>query len=387
MLKTFLISVFSVLTFTVQGQYNVEIVLHGKPEQHQQDSIYITGAFNMWAPGDRSYVLSKQVNGKQKFVVKNVKPGLFEFKFTRGNWTNLESTKDGRLVAPRRAFITKDTAINVDIEGWRDDFPSSTASKQVHLLSDSFDVPQLGLKRKIWIYLPEDYQKSNARYPVLYMHDGQDLFDEATSQGRIGPLEWGVDETIDKAKAKCIVVAVEHDEDKLKRVQEYFYVSNPDNKDAEGKKYLDFLVNTLKPYIDKNYRTKTDKANTFMAGSSMGGLITFYAGLNYPETFGALGILSPSIWLDYGHINKEISGKITSAAVKQQRYFFYGGGNENRTKPDGSVVKMNDDINRAVAAFKSSGAEIKVSINPEGRHGAWYWRSAFTEFYQWLTMH
>lgn len=385
MFKPFLILLLISASLTAKSQYKVEVVLHQKPKQHQQDPIYITGAFNKWAPGDSVSLLSKAIAGKQKFTINNVKPGLLEFKFTRGNWPTLESTKDGRLVAPRKAIITKDTLINVNIEGWRDDFPASTASKQVHLLSDKFDVPQLGLKRKIWIYLPEGYEKSKEKYPVLYMHDGQDLFDEATSQGRIGPLEWGVDETIDKAKNKVIVVAVEHDEDKLKRVQEYFYTDNPDNANVEGKKHLDFMVNTLKPYIDKNYRTKTDKANTFMSGSSMGGLITFYAGLNYPDVFGTLGVLSPSIWLDHGNINKEIAAKLNQPAVKKQRYFFYGGGNENRTKPDGSFVKMNDDINKAVAEFKSSGADIKVSINPEGRHGAWYWRSAFAEFYNWLT--
>jgi predicted alpha/beta superfamily hydrolase len=387
MFKQFLTLFFISLSINAQSQFKVEVIINQKPKSHQQDAIYITGAFNKWAPGDTASLVSKPVNGKQKFTITNLKPGLLEFKFTRGDWTTLESTKDGRLVAPRRAIISKDTVINVEIEGWRDDFPASTASKQVHLLSDSFDVPQLGLKRKIWIYLPEGYEKSKGRFPVLYMHDGQDLFDEATSQGRIGPLEWGVDETIDQAKVKTIVVAIEHDEDKLKRVKEYFYHDNEENADVEGKKHLDFIVSTLKPYIDKNYRTKTDKANTFMSGSSMGGLITFYAGLNYPDVFGTLGVLSPSIWLDHGNINKEIAQKLNNPSIKKQRYFFYGGGNENRTKPDGSFVKMNDDINKAVEEFKASGADIKVSINPEGRHGAWYWKSAFTEFYQWLTTH
>jgi len=382
----FFIFLLSGLHLTAQSQFKVEVVVQKKPVLHRQDAVYITGAFNKWAPGDSASVLSTSTDGKQRYVITNVKPGLLEFKFTRGHWTTLESTKEGRLEAPRRAIITKDTLIYVHIEGWRDDFPASTASPQVSLLAEAFEVPQLGLKRKIWIYLPEGYAKNKARYPVLYMHDGQDLFDEATSQGRIGPLEWGVDETIDKAAKKCIVVAVEHDEDKLKRVQEYFYYDNPDQVNTEGKKYLDFIVNTLKPYIDKQYRTLPDKANTFMAGSSMGGLLTFYAGLNYPQVFGALGVLSPSIWLDHGHINTEISKKIQQPGIKQQRYFFYGGGNENRTKPDGSFVKMNDDVQKAVAQFKESGAGIKVSINPEGRHGAWYWRSAFAEFYDWLTI-
>lgn len=385
MFKPFLVFLFISLSITARSQFRVAVILHQKPKLHQQDPVYITGAFNKWAPGDSGALLSKTKSGTQKFMISNAKKGLLEFKFTRGSWTTLESTKDGRLVAPRRAIITKDTTIHVNIEGWRDDFPASTASKNVHLLSDAFPVPQLALTRKIWIYLPEGYEKSKEKYPVLYMHDGQDLFDEATSQGRIGPLEWGVDETIDQAKTKCIVVAVAHDEDKLKRVKEYFYHDNPDNADVEGKKHLEFIVTTLKPYIDQHYRTLPEKNNTFMCGSSMGGLITFYAGLTYPEVFGALGVLSPSIWLDHGNINQQISESSGQAAIKQQRYFFYGGGNENRTKPDGSFVKMNDDINKAVSEFTPSGAEIKVSINPDGRHGAWYWRGAFQDFYQWLT--
>lgn len=368
----------------LQAQYNVTVVVTQKPDAHKKDQVFITGAFNRWAPDAPNFKLKPGNNNTEVFTIKDIKPGLLEFKYTRGNWTTLESTKDGRLVAPRKAIVTKDTTIYTVIEGWRDDFPASTASKNVHLLSDHFDVPQLGLKRKVWIYLPEDYKSSGKHYPVLYMHDGQDLFDEATSQGRIGPLEWGVDETIDGATQKCIVVAIEHDSDKLKRLQEYFYYDNPDYKNVEGRKYLDFMVKNLKPYIDKNYRTKADRENTFMAGSSMGGLITFYAGLNYPEVFGTLGILSPSVWQDHGNINNEIAQKINQPLLKSQRYFFYGGGNENRAKPGGGFVRMNDDVNKAVEELRPSGAEIKVLINPEGRHGAWYWRSAFKDFYQWL---
>ncbi len=370
---------------SAKAQFKVLIELTGKPKSHASDQVYLTGAFNRWEPGHAAYKMPASSDGKSRFLLQDIKPGLLEFKFTRGNWQSLESTPEGRLEAPRRAIIHGDTTIRVKIEGWRDDFPASTASPQVHLLSKDFYVPQLELHRKIWIYLPADYQHSGKKYPVIYMHDGQDLFDEATSQGRIGPLEWGVDETIDAAARKCIVVAIEHDEDKQKRVQEYFYHNNPDQGDAQGKLHLDFIVQTLKPYIDQHYRTLTDKKNTYMAGSSMGGLITFYAGLNYPDVFGTLGVLSPSIWLDHGNINKEIAERLKEKGISEQRYFFYGGSNENRTKPDGSFVKMNDDIERAVAEFKASGAEIKVSIHPEGRHGAWYWRSAFKEFYQWLT--
>lgn len=367
------------------AQHTVTIRVQDRPAKHQDEKIFITGAFNRWLPGDAAALVNEKQPGSYEIVLKNIKAGLMEYKFTRGTWKTLESTPDGRLVNPRSAIITKDTLIHVNVEGWRDDFPESTASANVHVMDSAFYVPQLKLNRRIWVYLPKDYEQGKKRYPVLYMHDGQDIFDEATSEGRIGPLEWGVDETIDKAPKGCIVVAIEHDHDKIKRIKEYYVNPNPDYPIVEGTEYLDFIVNTLKPVVDKKYRTLTDKKNTFMAGGSMGGLITLYAGLRYPDVFGALGVLSPSIWLDYGNANKEIQSLTRIKEIKSQRYFFYAGENENRIKPDSSIVRMNDDVQLAANQLQEKvGPEMKRLVNPEGRHGAWYWRSAFVEFYKWL---
>lgn len=389
-------ALFILLGYSLQAQHTVRIVIDGKPESHRNEQVYITGAFNRWVPDDvGSMMLADPSSGKEEIVLQDVKEGLMEFKFSRGDWQSLESTDEGRLVAPRRAIITQDTVIHCQIANWRDDFPASTASKQVHLISENFDIPQLGLSRRIWIYLPKDYTASDKRYPVIYMQDGQDLFDENTSAGRIGPLEWGVDETIDASEKPSIVVAVAHDDDKTKRIQEYFVRPNPDYPQVEGPLYLDFIVSTLKPYIDQNYRTLPDKEHTVLAGSSMGGLLTFYGGLLYPEVFGALGVFSPSIWQDHENIFREIADIQLTAeeksrhyhAIKSQAYFFYAGGNENRAKPDGSFVRMDEDVQKAIEAFRPYQSEIEVSINPDGRHGAWYWRLAFPLFYDWLIKH
>ncbi len=367
------------------AQHTVTIEVTGRPVAHQEEAFFITGSYNRWSVAEPT--MQMLADKSYRIQIKNVRDSfLLEYKFNRGSWQTLESTKEGRLVAPRSAVITKDTTITCVIEGWRDDFPASTASAQVHVMDTAFFIPQLNRYRRVWIYLPADYKTSNKKYPVLYMHDGQDLFDEATSEGRIGPLEWGVDEVIDALPKKCIVVGIDHDPDKKIRIEEYFVNTNPDQAKADGEKYLDFIVSTLKPHIDKQYRTLSDKRHTFLAGSSMGGLITFYGGLLYPDVFGSLGVLSPSIWLDHENIYKQLNDVRKKKSIQKQRYYFYAGDNENRAKPTGGFVQMHVDVNAATAVLqKNFNPQIKKTITPGGRHGAWHWRIAFPAFYEWLT--
>lgn len=373
-----LLSFFIMNSSYAQSNFKVTFIIKSLPDSHQNSDIFITGNFNNWQPNE---CLIKSGN---EITLDNIKEGVLEYKFTRGDWHTLECTKTGVLGPPRQVDINKDTTIHITIAGWRDDFPSSTASPQVHLLDSSFYIPQLDTHRSIWIYLPEDYHRNEQRYPVLYMHDGQHLFDEATSQGRIGPLEWRVDETIDAHKYSAIVVAVAHADDKTVRQNEYFFSPNSNFPSPKGSQYLDFIVNTLKPYIDKKYRTLSDKEHTAMAGSSVAGLLTLYAGLHYPRIFGSLGIFSPSIWLDEGQVQKTIMKMENNADILTQKYYFYGGGNENRKKPGGSTVKMSKDVLFISDLLKNkSHPEIEVSIYAQGKHGAWYWSKAFPAFYDW----
>ncbi|MBX2922566.1 MAG: hypothetical protein KF746_10275 [Chitinophagaceae bacterium] len=368
------------------AQHEVTIEITGLPNTHTDEPVFITGNFNGWIPAQAAYQMQKNDNRRHSIVLKNISDGLLEFKFNRGNWQKLECTPEGRLVNPHQVIIRGDTTIGAVIHSWRDDHPVSTALPQVQLMDSAFFMPQLKEYRGIRIYLPKNYSSSNKRYPVLYMHDGQDLFDEATSEGRIGPVEWGVDEAIDRSGKDCIVVAIDHADDKRKRIREYYIHPNRQYDTVYGKDYLRFVVETLKPYIDKHYRTQQGKENTYMAGSSMGGLLTLYAGLLYPDVFGALGVFSPSIWLDEGNSYKEIAAVKPGKAYTAQRYYFYGGGNENRKKPDGSFVEMSADVNLTIDALqKKINPEIKLAVNPEGRHGQWYWGLAFPGFYQWLT--
>lgn len=371
----------------VMGQkyFTVKIIVQNNVDKHINEDFYLTGNFVKWNVDSLKIGKIPSYKASTEIEVNHVPAGLFEYKFNRGDWHTLASTKNGRLEGPLSAVIKKDTILYATIDGWRDDFPRSTASSQVKLMDSAFFLPKLNRHKKIWIYLPKDYEKSAKKYPVLYMHDGQDLFDEATSRGRIGPLEWHVDETIDNSKSDVIVVAISAaDGSKVERQNEYFVMPNPKFPEPKGAAYLHDIVFELKPFIDKNYRTLSDKKNTAIAGSSVGGLLSFYAGLMYPNTFGTLGILSPSIWLDGDNVNEIIKNSRATTAINKQNYFFYGGKNENRLKSDGTRVTMDKDIEQITDYFKKfKNPQIKIEINPNGKHGAWYWQKAFPVFFEW----
>jgi predicted alpha/beta superfamily hydrolase len=202
------------------------------------------------------------------------------------------------------------------------------------------------------------------------MHDGQNVFDEATSAYG----EWGVDEALDTLGAQhkeIIVVAIDNGGDK--RLNEYSPYDMEQYGKGEGDPYLDFLVQTLKPYIDKKYRTKKDEKNTFIAGSSMGGLISFYAILKYPKVFGAAGVFSPAFWITPQL--KNIDPK-KAKKVKGKIYFYAGLQEGEHMVPD--MLNVFEQMRR------HSKAKMKTVIRAEGKHNEPTWREEFPLFYRWM---
>ena len=158
---------------------------------------------------------------------------------------------------------------------------------------------QLDNWRDILIYLPPGYQSTRLPYPVVYMHDGQNLFDVTTSYSG----EWFVDETLEQlshAGLEAIVVGIPNTGDE--RMNEYGPFVNVLGQGGRGEAYLSFIIETLKPLIDSRFRTLADREHTTIMGSSMGGLISLYAGFRYPEVFSRIGAMSPSLWFAGGAI-------------------------------------------------------------------------------------
>src|SRR5688572_17966548 len=150
--------------------------------------------------------------------------------------------------------------------------------------------PQLGNARDITVYLPPSYSRNDgSRYPVVYMHDGQNLFDPRTSFAG----EWNVDGTIDHASSEgieAIVVGIPNFG--AERCNEYSPFDDPKHGPGKGDAYIAFIVDTLKPIIDADFRTQPGHDATGIAGSSMGGLISLYAMFHRPDVFGFAGVMS-----------------------------------------------------------------------------------------------
>ncbi|HEX6384163.1 MAG TPA: alpha/beta hydrolase-fold protein [Anaerolineae bacterium] len=158
----------------------------------------------------------------------------------------------------------------------------------------NIESPQLDNRRDILVYLPPSYEMSDRRYPVLYMHDGQNLFDDATSYAG----EWHVDETMERLSREegleAIVVGIPNMG--ARRLDEYSPFATLRHGGGLGDLYLAFIVNTLKPLVDGHFRTLPDKSHTGLMGSSMGGLISLYGFFRHPTVFGFAGAMSPSLW-------------------------------------------------------------------------------------------
>jgi predicted alpha/beta superfamily hydrolase len=336
------------------------------------EGIYLAGDFNNWNPGLAIFRFQPAGTLNYKLLL-NIPPGKHEFKVTRGSWDKAEVLAGGKQPAPNRLIdLKRDTVIHMTIANWADEFKQQPAqhtfSKNVRILDTAFQMPQLGKKRRIWIYLPAGYQASKKNFPVLYMHDGQNLFDKVTS----GYGEWGVDEVLDSLSKnsgkQMIVVGIDHGG--KDRITEYNPYDSQYGK-GEGKAYVDFLVKTLKPYIDATFRTLKDPGHTAIAGSSMGGLISMYAIARYPEVFGNAGIFSPAFWLApdlYGEVSRLLPNP------GEQRIYFVAGALETKT--------MLPDLEKMYHQLDPSGRNAKIRLKEasDGKHSEWFWHREFPAF-------
>jgi predicted alpha/beta superfamily hydrolase len=354
------------------AQYKLHIVLTDKA-RIKAERINLAGSFNSWNPDDVKCQFTKREN-TWEITLGNVGKGTHQFKCTQGSWETVEDSTNGVDIANRIINLQSDTIVYINTYGWKrveDTSPRKhTASLNVHVISDSFYMPQLKRKRKIWIYLPANYFTSKNRFPALYMQDGQNLFDDFTAPYG----EWGIDEALDSLQKKtgkyCIVVGIDHGNEK--RLVEYNPYDTKEYGRGEGKQYVDFIVQTLKPFIDKKYRTKKEAVHTSVAGSSLGALIATYAILKYPNTFGSAGIFSPAYWIapDLQKFVKQTSKKLLANKI-----WFYGGEKEGYT--------MMEDMER-IKNLLPQNIETVVLKAKEGEHNEKAWRNSFPAFYTWL---
>jgi predicted alpha/beta superfamily hydrolase len=228
--------------------------------------------------------------------------------------------------------------------------------------------------RDVIVYLPPGYDTDQKkRYPVLYLQDGQNLFDGATSF--IVGQEWRVDETAQAliqsgAIEPLIIVGVYNTKD---RMDEYTPARDPKYKQGgRADQYGRLLVEELKPLIDSNYRTLKDAKHTGLGGSSLGGLVSLYLGLKYPRTFGNLAIVSPSVWFADRTIVRDV---LTLKKKPRLRLWVDIGTNEGQDELDS--IQTEDDArllrDALVAEGWKPGSDLSYTEAQGARHNEAAW--------------
>jgi len=344
----------------------------------EDDPIHIAGDFQGWNPGNPNHQLIKDSIQNILHITLSGGIGDIQFKFTRGNWGKVESDENGNYIPNRFYSPTDGDTIKLQILGWEDLDGNgggiSTAAENVSVITDSFPIPQLNRYRRIWIYLPPDYETSHQYYPVLYMHDGQNLFDNLTSY--IG--EWEVDETLndlhERGDPGIIVVGIDNGQGR--RIHEYSPWDNTSyNARGKGGLYVDFIVDDLKPFIDTNYRTLPDRENTGIMGSSLGGSISTYAAIENQDIFSKVGAFSPAYWF-----NPEIFNNVIAKGKQHDMMFFQIAGSLEGVNYVNNMFAMQDSL--LAAGFGRE--EIVTLEKPDGEHSEWFWAREFEAAYLWL---
>jgi len=275
------------------------------PEETPADArIFIAGDFQGWDPGSFAHELTRVSDRVYEITIALDLNAAVEYKFTRGDWGTVEKGRQGEEIANRKLTVAGAGVVEHTVATWRDMTSENAPPRRATLTGNVslIDVPGFLEGRRVWVYLPPGYDDGDERYPVLYMLDGQNVFDESTSFAG----EWNVDETCERMIAAgemrpIIVVAIANGE--ILRADEYTPWYDPSYKGGGGGAadvHLEAITMVLMPTIDARYRTLSGPENTGFAGSSLGGLIALYVAYEYSDVFGLIGAVSPYLgWKDY----------------------------------------------------------------------------------------
>jgi len=345
--------------------------------------LYVASNLLGWRPDPSHGRLQRAGDGTWAVTLTVPAGARVEYKLTRGSWETVEKGPRGEEVHNRAVQVGEaDVAVRLTVAAWADQItappPHHTLTGNVVVI-EAFPAPELGGTRRLWLYLPPGYEASEQRYPVLYMQDGQNIFDVATSFAG----EWEVDESLDTLVREgrlpgLIVVGIDNAGEA--RLDEYSpWLDRQLGKGGRGNAYVAFLVDTLKPHVDRTWRTLPDAAHTGVAGSSMGGLIALVAGLRHPEVFGRIGAFSPT----FGFASRMPIRFVRAAraGVPQRIYLDMGAEETGHPAHDRELV----DLTRAAAAALTDGGfEVRLVVDAHGRHHESSWAARFPEAATWL---
>lgn len=361
--------------------FRVTVPTDTDPEAH----VYIAGDFQSWQPGSADYRLEKTADNLWEITLP-LEPGkALQFKFTLGGWESVEKGRGGQEIENRLHRVTGGETLELEVGSWaRGEKRASSLTGNITLIT----VPGFLDDRRVWIYLPPGYDdQKDRRFPVLYMMDGQNVFDDATSFAG----EWKVDETLEELipagrVAPLIVVAVANGGGL--RTREYTpWYSDERGDGGKGGAHLQEWIDTLLPFIDAHYRTSGGPENTGLAGSSFGGLMTMFAAYTHADVFGKYGSFSPSIMWAGG----KLPDMIARADKPDITLYLDMGTREVGNLQDKNHNGIDDNIDslRSLAGILTGqgfvgGWDLMVVEGENHRHNEAYWAERFPQAVEFL---
>ncbi|MGE5401243.1 MAG: alpha/beta hydrolase-fold protein [Ignavibacteriales bacterium] len=339
-------------------EITIVVEAHKLPENAK---VYISGndaLLGGWNPGTVQMDKVSDSIWSRKFSFDEKE--TIEFKFTLGSWDSEAMNADGSVPGNKYCTVAGDTTLKYVVAAWRNGerpvFGRVTGTVEYvrNMKGEGID------PRDVVIWLPPSYGRDKDKhYPVLYMHDGQNIVDPKTSSFGV---DWGADETADSLikegkMQEIIIVGINNTKD---RTAEYSYTD-------KGRSYMSFITETLKPFIDKNYRTLPDRDNTATMGSSMGGLISMMLAWEHTDVFSKAACLSPAFRIGELNYLPYISGFRGKKPVSI--YIDNGGlGLESRLQPG---------VEEMVSLLKEKGYEegrdLLVYFEPGAEHNEIAW--------------
>lgn len=340
------------------------------PANTPDGEVYISGSFQSPAwDVNNAPKLTKVSDTQYQFIVQNVT--TIEYKLLCGkSWDNVEATADHNDIVNRNASVESPN-VNITVESWMN------VASPTNLITHTFTsfLPLEGTRRII-IYLPPDYHTNTTKhYPVLYMHDGQNIFE----QGPFGSwnMQAALQELYNAGKNVGIVVGIDNGAGRLK---EYAPFPNPnyENGIAQGNAYLQAIKDIVIPYVNASYRTLTGRENTGICGSSMGGLISYYAALKEESVFGRIGVISPSFWFCKNDLSAYLANW-TGNHKANTRIYFICGDNEGE-----STVADMQSFYTGTKAKQFDEANLKQEVVIGGAHNEAAWSQQIGRVYEFL---
>ncbi len=330
----------------------------------EADTVYLCGDHELFGNWDgRGLELQRQYDGSYVGSVTLARGADVQFKATRGSWETVEKSLAGGEMTNREVVADQDREVELVVEAWasgeaKRPEPTLTGDIRRH---DGFRSDILDNERTLIVYIPPGYdEKPDARYPVLYMHDGQNIFDASTS---FAGHEWRVDEAAEQlilaGQIEPIIIVGMYNNSQ--RMSEY----NAGDRDADGTDYTQFVVDEVKPFIEKTYRADAGSGKTGVAGSSMGGLISLYMAQVHPDVFGRCAIVSPALGIQNRRYLDSLL--IEDATWMRGTYFWLDMGTaEARASSQNLVVQHTRDLAALFYRAKLDGGMDYQYVEVEG---------------------